>query len=227
MRKYTYATVDNGGRTEYIATKIRRLYEEFDCDYIVLDVRNVGLSVYDILSSEIKDDMLGVVYPPLSCINNDSLADRCLDPHAPKVIYAITAGVKFNSDCAIEFRDAINRNKIQTLVSDKEGMELISQFEFYNSLSDDELKELIEPYANINAMILETVKLEYDTRNDNTIAVYEVGDMRKDRYTSASYGNYIANQLESQLRKNTNNTSMDEFIKRLRKINRRPLGLES
>lgn len=222
IRKYTYATVDNGGRTEYIALKIRRLYAELDCDYIVLDLRNVGLSIFDSLSAEIRDDMLGVVYPALNCMNNESVAARCVDPYAPKVIYGVTASSRFNSDCAIGFRDAINRNKIQTLVSEKEGREIISKYEFYHSLSEEDLKELLEPYANFHAMILETVKLEYETRADNTVTVREVSGMRKDRYTSASYGNYYASELEQNLRQAPASTSMAEFARRLRKINRKP-----
>ena len=71
-------------------------------------------------------------------------------------------------------------------------------------------------------MILETVKLEYETRADNTVTVREVSGMRKDRYTSASYGNHVANELETNLRKPSASMDMAEFTRRLRGINRRP-----
>ena len=101
----TYTDTAEGLRTEDQALMIRRLYEEFLCDYIVLDTRSVGLSVYDALSKDIIDPDTGESYQALSCCNNDELAERCVSRTAPKVIWSINATNAFNSECAIMLRE--------------------------------------------------------------------------------------------------------------------------
>ena len=66
-----YTEANEGFRTEEEALKIRKLYEEFDCDYIVLDTKNIGLSIFDCLASDMNDPDTGEIYPALSCCNNE------------------------------------------------------------------------------------------------------------------------------------------------------------
>ena len=44
-------------------------------------------------------------------------------------------------------------------------------------------------------LVNELVNLEYETRN-GIIKIKEKSGMRKDRYSSLAYNNYVANQLE-------------------------------
>lgn len=44
-----------GGHTGTQATRIRQIYEDYDCDYIVLDTQSIGLGVYDALCQPLYD----------------------------------------------------------------------------------------------------------------------------------------------------------------------------
>lgn len=95
-----YTESCEGLRTDDQALVIRKLYDEFDCDYLVLDCNGLGLGIYDCLSKDIIDPETGEIYPALSCFNNQEMASRCTVPGAEKVIWSIKASAQFNSDCA-------------------------------------------------------------------------------------------------------------------------------
>ena len=78
----------DGGHSQIQALKIRRLYEEFDCDYIVLDTQSFGLSIFDNLATNLYDKEFDREYEALNCINDDEMAKRCFVDNAPKVIYS-------------------------------------------------------------------------------------------------------------------------------------------
>ena len=72
-----YGDTFEGLHTEDQALIIRKMYDEFQCDYIVLDCNGLGLGVYDALVRDIVDPDSGEIYPALSCCNNKEMADRC------------------------------------------------------------------------------------------------------------------------------------------------------
>lgn len=116
IRNVLYITTLDGGHTFDQALKARRLFEDFDCDYIIVDTNGVGIGVFDNLVIEQVDDERNTVYPAWSCINDDKMAERCKDPEAEKVIYSIKATAKFNSDAAVYLRDCIKRGKLKISV---------------------------------------------------------------------------------------------------------------
>ena len=88
MRNIVYTESFEGARTEDQALKIRKYFDEFLCDYLVLDAQGVGAGVYDALSRDITDPDTGEIYPALSCCNNAEMAARCVNPNAKKVVEA-------------------------------------------------------------------------------------------------------------------------------------------
>lgn len=56
------------------------------------------------------------------------------------------------------------------------------------------------PYYQTTAFVNEIINLEYEMVGTN-IRVYEVSGMRKDRYSSVAYANYIASELERDMRR--------------------------
>ena len=103
-RQYSYIESNQIGDTTKQAVRIRQLFEDFDGSFIILDVRNGGLQILYTLQKILYDEERGIEYSPLCCMNNDEYAKLCIDPHAPKCIYAINATQALNSDIAISFR---------------------------------------------------------------------------------------------------------------------------
>lgn len=201
-----YTEANEGYRTEKEALRIRRLYEEYDCDYIVLDTKNVGLSIYDILASDINDPDSGEIYPALSCCNNADMAARCTSRNAPKVIWAVMGSAKFNSDCALMLREAFKSGRLRLLENEYDGEKELDTIKSFKGLGQQEQMLLMLPYINTTLLINELVNLRHE-ESGGLVRVSEKSGMRKDRYSSLSYNYYVAMQLEKDMRKNTESVS--------------------
>ena len=70
MNNIIYTESSEGAHTADQALRVRKLYEMYSCDYIVIDVKGVGFGVADSLVRDINDPDTGEVYPALSCCNN-------------------------------------------------------------------------------------------------------------------------------------------------------------
>ena len=213
-----YGDSCEGLHTEDQALVIRRLYDEFSCDYIVLDCTGLGLGVYDALVRDIVDPDTGEVYPALSCCNDPEMAARCTTKGAEKVIWSIKATPKLNSDCAVLLREGFRSSKIRLLMTEYDADSLLADIKGYSSLSSMEKISLQMPYVHTTLLINELVKLQHE-ESGGRVRVFERSGMRKDRYSSLSYNYYVALQLESKLGKQrSNNFESDMFLYRPPKV---------
>ncbi len=203
-RSLIYIDVLNGGHTQDQALKLRQLYTDFEADFIVIDCLGVGISVFDNLVREQVDEERNCVYPAWTCVNDPKMAERCTTPNAPAVIYSIKANAQMNSDMAVGMRDCLKRGKLKLLVSEIDGQEILMKNKHYNKLSEEDKAMFQLPYYNTTMLINETINLSYELVNGK-IRVSEPAGMRKDRYSSVSYGNYIATELERELLRPTEN----------------------
>lgn len=195
-----YPESAEGLRTEDQALMIRKLFDEFDCDYLVLDTNGIGLGVYDCLTRDIVDSDSGEIYPAISCCNNAEMAARCTVPGAPKVIWSIKASAQFNSDCAFLLREGLKSGRIRLLMSEYEAEENLSEIKGYSSLSPAEKIHYQLPYINTTLLVDELTKLQHE-ESGGKIKIYERNGMRKDRYSSLAYNYYVATQIEGRLNK--------------------------
>lgn len=218
-----YGENNEGMRTEAEALRIRRLYEEYDCDYIVLDVRNVGLSIFDLLAADMNDPDTGDVYPALSCCNNDAMAARCLVPNAKKVIWAISGAAKFNSEVALLLREGFRSGKIRLLIPDEDFDMAMAERPGFNQLSIQDKLALKLPYINTTLLISELINLQHDD-SGGLVRIYEKSGYRKDRYSSLSYNFWVASEIEKDVQRKGNRSvsrAEEEFIFRAPKSRER------
>lgn len=201
IRNILYSENFEGGHTEEQALKIRRLFEEVECDYIVIDTQGAGIGVYDNLVSDLVDERTGIMYEALTCINDSEMAARYKgnSKNPRKVIYSIKATAKFNSQCAFALKDSIVRGKLRLLMTEQDFRYEMSKNKQYQSLSAEDKNLLELPYIQTTLLVNELVNLEY-TINGSDIKIKEQYDKRKDRYSSLSYGNFIANELERKIK---------------------------
>ena len=191
-----------GMTSQDLALKLRRYFDYFDCDYIGLDCRGMGLPIADLLMDEIYDPENGLTYPAISCVNNAEIAERCKYKTAPKKIWAILASTTFNNEVALALRTGLQQGRIHLLMNEFECEQTLRElYKGYDKFSPGERTALQMPYINTGLCVNELVNLEYESTN-NLIRVYERSGARKDRYSSLSYNYYIAQQLERKLKKN-------------------------
>lgn len=211
---FNYVDSYEGLRTDDQALIIRKLFDEFACDYLVLDTNGLGLGVYDCLARDMLDPESGEIYPAISCCNNTEMASRCTVYGAEKVVWSIKASAQFNSDCAYLLREGLRSGRIRLLATEYDADEYLGEIRGYNSLSPAEKVQLQLPYINTTLLVDELTKLQYE-ESGGKVKVFEKSGMRKDRYSSLSYNYYVAVQLENKLTKrNSANSRTDMFIVR-------------
>lgn len=195
-----YPDTNEGLRTDDQSLIIRKLFNEYQCDYLVLDCNGLGLGVYDALASDIVDPDTGEIYPALSCCNNQEMADRCTVIGADKVIWAIKASAQFNSDCAFLLREGFRSGRIRLLIDEFECEEHLSDIKGYGGLSPADKVQLQLPYINTTLLINELINLQHEEVGGK-VKIYEKAGMRKDRYSSLAYNYYVALQIENKMNK--------------------------
>ena len=200
-----YTENNEGLRTEVQALIIRKLFDDFECDYLVVDRTGLGLGVVDALTTDMYDQNTGETYGALSCCNDEEIAKRCTVPNAPKVIWAIKGAPEFNSNCALGLREALKQGQVRLLISEYDADEFLYGVRGYASLSPQEMLSLKLPYIHTTLLVNELVNLEYETKN-NVIRVKEKPGMRKDRYSSLSYNIFVAKAIEREIALSSKNS---------------------
>lgn len=195
-----FADCHEGMHTADQALMIRRLFDEYECDYLVIDAQGVGAGVADLLLRDIPDPETGDIYPAISCCNNPDMASRCIEPDARKVIWSIKAGAQFNSDAAYMLREGFRSGRIRLLETEVNGENSMSDLRGYGSLNPSERAQLALPYIHTTLLIDELTKLQHEEK-DGRVKMYERSGMRKDRYSSLSYNYWVACQVENKLRR--------------------------
>lgn len=201
-RQVCYIESIQGGDIDRQSLRIRQLFEDFEADYIVLDMRNAGVAVYDRLAKVMYDDEREIEYSPLTCMNDDEVAERIQVPDADACIFVINATQKLNSKIAINFKTTLQDNKIDFLIPYNKALEdqLPKIPDYVNSTDIDTQLFYEKPYLETQELINETNNLQIEKKDQTgLIVVSERGTNRKDRYTSCSYGDYFINLLEQDI----------------------------
>ena len=129
----------------------------------------------------------------------------------PEIIYSIKATAKFNSEAAVYLRDCIKRGKLRLLTNEVDSTDTLTRSKAYQNLLIEEQVLFLEPFKQTAAMISEMINLDYTTI-DGKIKVSEASGMRKDRYSAIAYANYIANELERDMRSIEDEFGFSTFI---------------
>jgi hypothetical protein len=201
-RQVPYLEACQGGHTEKQAIRIKQLFEDFSADYCVLDIQNAGVSVYDSLAKVLYDEDRDVEYRPWTCMNDAGITNRIQISGAMPVVYAVSASAKLNSEIAVSMRECLSSEKIDLLIHHSDAIdEIAKRVPEYSECADLDAQLFYEhPFLETSALIGEMMSLEYEIGEaTGIIRVKEQSGMRKDRYTSVSYGNYFAGLLERDM----------------------------
>jgi hypothetical protein len=211
IRNIIYCETLDGANTVDQSLKVRRMYDDFDINFVVMDTYGVGIGVYDNLTNEQTDDERGETYSAWSCINDENMSARCKDKNAPKIIYSIKASQQFNSDCAVMLRDGIKRGKVKLLVNEYDGKDWLNNFKTYRDMPLEKQLMFELPFYQTTALINELINLDYENK-DGKIKIIEKSGMRKDRYSSLAMGYFISTELERELRDKNDNSDFSKYI---------------
>lgn len=214
-RIISYIESSKGSDVLRQSVRIRQLMTDFLADYLVLDLRNAGVAVYDMVARVLYDEERDVEYAPLSCMNDDVIANRIKIEGANPCVFVINATQKLNSDIALDFRRVLENKQIEFLPSLEKALEEIlpNIKEYVNSPDADTQFFYEAPFLETQALINETASLQYERKESTgVIVVKEVAGQHKDHYSSCSYLSNFGSLLEKDLFTNNNDYEYSVFI---------------
>lgn len=191
-RQLLYIESHDGGVTNAIANRIRQLFEDFNCDYIVLDTGGVGMGVFDLLILKSTDPERGTQYEPLTCFNDEKMASRCIYANAAPVIYSIKGNSELNSRIAEYLKNTFRQGMFKLPSQEDEVVDIIKGHKGYDALEPEYQTLLKLPYVQTSIMITEILNLENENEGlKDIVKIKESRSARKDKYSSLSYLNYF------------------------------------
>ncbi|MFW5890979.1 MAG: hypothetical protein ACOCUI_02070 [bacterium] len=225
-REIVYMESHQGENTILQTLRIKQIYNDFEADYIVLDLRQAGISIYEQLGLVTRDEERDIEYDAYTVVDeeyikkyitektHEELKNKTLATNAIPIIFPITADAQWNNDIAVDLRDKLQKGMVSLLI-DENGAEdyLLKKNKEYAKTDDVNLKAwYIHPYAQIREFINETVNLEYSIKSGKIKIEESKRGNKKDRYISVSYGNYFATLLERDLLKEKDNSNMQGYF---------------
>lgn len=211
-KRYVYnIEAHQGLHPETQALMIRRLFDDFECDYIVLDRQGNGISVYGYLCRSLYDHERKIEYKALCSMNefdDPKLAAFHTEEDYEKKIYTVSATEEFNHEIALDLKDKIINKRIELLIPKEDVRELFNNEPWYNKLTPEEKVDFLMPFVQTSLLENEMVLLER-VEHPRFVKLREQPGRRKDRYTSLAYGNYFISTLEQELMKKHRRKDVD------------------
>lgn len=189
-----------GAKASSLALRIKQLFYDGECDYISMDSGGIGISVYDELTQYTYDKDRDITYPPMTCFNDEKMAERCGYQDAIPVIYSIKATAELNHDIAMTLKNNLQNKTIQLPVHEIEGKDYVITNKNFLKKDAEEQANLLATYLHTSSLQHELINLENQIHN-GYIRLKEKPGKRKDRYSSCSYGVYLLKILEKNLKK--------------------------
>lgn len=200
-KQIVYIESVHGGDTAKQAMRIKRLFYDTECDYCVLDVRNGGVAIFDMLARVMWDEETQTEYKAWTCMNDENMANRVRVEGAEAILFAVNATQKLNSEIAMLTRRELAEGRVDILIPHDQALdEVLPNIREYNeAINIDDQLFYEKPYLETQAFINESIDLVYEKMPDTgIIKISEQGNKTKDRYTSVSYGLYFASLLETE-----------------------------
>ena len=198
-----YSEAINGGTAKAIALRLKQLYFDGDCDYIVMDIAGLGLAVLDALGEYTFDTERDIKYPPMCCFNKEDKKERCGYREAIPCIYGIVANEEINNAIAVTLKASLNNHTLKFLVNEFEGEDWLNENKNFQMLEASEKVRLMYPYVQTTLTQMEIIKLQTEITRKG-IKLVEFGSNRKDRYSALAYMNLFIREKENELRKPKN-----------------------
>lgn len=195
-----YAESMHGLNSIVQAKRMKQLFYELDCDYMVLDTQGVGQGLFDYATTETYDEARGVTYPAWTVSNPDDIkmVNRTISRNAVPVIYSVKTPIQLKSAMFTNMRNAITDESISLLVDHQDAVEFLTKkYQLYKITDDDLRNRLLNPYVQTDRLVDEAVNLE-QVVTQGYINLKEKSGRRKDRVMALAYGLWFSQKLEDE-----------------------------
>ena len=211
IREIVHIESYNGMDVDDQATRIKRLFTEFQADKMIIDAQGVGYSVLNSLGKSSYDKSIDEHYDPFIPYDSSTNIDIEFVKEGNPVIYVFKGYEQSNNNVNVFLKNAFMSRKIRLLIDENEKRNDFANDKSFHLDGVYQADKLL-PYIQTSQFIFETLNLEYEVRPTGNIAIKEKSGHRKDRYSSLAYTNYLAQLIEDDEYRKRNTSSVDFFM---------------
>jgi hypothetical protein len=196
QRNFVHMQTNEGVQMEEQALRLKRLFYDFDADYLGYDQKGSGLGMNDHFMKGTYDVERGIDYPAWNYISDDYGDDN---EHAPKdaarVLRPFNASHKSNHEMAVDLKSSLEQRRISFLRHSEVARQDFESRREYIKLEPNERLQLTYPFNETSLFQDEIINL---LREDHSgyIRLKEQGTRRKDRFSAVLYANFFATELQ-------------------------------
>lgn len=222
QKQVEYITTHPAGDSDGMDKKIREMFWDFKCDYIILDLRNGGEVSYNDLTKPwvhperktedwnshgftVATEQNLHVVPPAKV---EDLKSRTIDPQAIPCIIPVMGTPELNSTMWIDLQKTIRDECISFLIDDLAFSQELEEDPNYYYLTTEERVKIKLPYLQTTYLINEAVNLSQEWK-EGRVKLSESRSGTKDRIVALSYGNYILTLLKNKIEKENQSSDFD------------------
>ena len=177
--------------------------------------------MFDFVIKDQYDPQTGETYRAFTCCNDKVMASRCKISNANACLWSIKANASFNNEMCILLRSGFQNKRINLLVHEFEGEEIVrKKVKGYTKMDTRYQAMLKVPYIQTSLLINELVNLDHKVNNGN-IQIMEKSGMRKDRYSSLGYNYWVLQQIIRKKRPTNKNNDLAEILTKQIKVAKR------
>lgn len=180
---------------------IKRLKEDFDADYVVMDTNGTSSSLYYACNKKTIDEERGCTYDAWTAFNDDKLDSLKIDDDALKIVYSVRAFAQFNHECANRLKDELRAKRISLPLSRSNAMsELTEELDGFTDLSIKEREDMLQTYYETDLLLIELTNLEAIWSDKGLVSIEKPkgGKVKRDRYSALSYGIWFCCEKEME-----------------------------
>lgn len=192
------------------ALALKRLYDDFQADYVVMDTNGTSSTLYYACNTKTVDDQRGVVYDAWTAMNDQKLDDIKIDENAKKIIHSVRAFPQFNHECANYTREELMSGRLLLPLSNFDASsEFSDEIGGFSDLSTEESEKTLKTFYESYLLMLELTNLEAVWSDKGLVSIEKPkgGKVKRDRYSALSYGIHFCMGLQlEKLNKKKNQT---------------------
>lgn len=209
----SYIETHNGMRIDDQAVRLKQLFYDLECDYMVLDMLSIGGGVYDICAKRTYDIKRNKFYPAWSAMNGDAdMLGRVMDENPEPIIYSMKTAGKNTGRMLQQMLTiatvGLDRGNISFLKTIADSFDVLDKKYNYRFLKDnsnyelnEEAKRLSKPFELTSELIQQAISVKkIESKGGSGIQIKEAKSTdKKDILMSFLYGLYLINMLERDL----------------------------
>ena len=220
LRKLEYVDGFNGVNALDQVVRFKRFFYDYKCSFFIFDSTGIGNVCYDILTQETEDKERGVTYPAWTvcrdnelqivsdAVQNDKI-QRTINDNAEEVMIPIVGEAKLNTTLHLSLRRNLKEGTIKFLIDDDDAKINFENDPYWVTYESEDRYRMLAPYLQTRFMINESVSVEADIKENNTIKMIEQRSGTKDLFMALDYWNYFCDKLSVKYQKDENNDDED------------------